>query len=332
MARPQTNCRDCDGSLGLDRRQFVTALGASALAAGTLGLRPHVACAAPSQDSAAESAALRLYESLSDEQRKEICFGWDDARRTNISANWHVTKANVGGLSADQQKIVHDVLRGVASEDGYEKFLRQMEADDSGIDAYSIALVGQPVSTENTADDKFQFMLTGRHLTLRADGDTTPGAAFGGPIVYGHGEGSPSKNYFFYQTQRANELFKALDADQRKKALQSRAPEETAVQLREGDASLPGISGGELQDDQRELLGKVLADILSPYRKEDVDEAMECLKAGGGLEKLHMAFYQQGDLEDDGVWDVWRVEGPTLVCHFRGAPHVHAYINVAAKS
>ena len=35
---------------------------------------------------------------------------------------------------------------------------------------------------------KFQWMLTGRHTTMRADGDSVDKAAFGGPIVYGHGE------------------------------------------------------------------------------------------------------------------------------------------------
>ena len=28
---------------------------------------------------------------------------------------------------------------------------------------------------------------------------------------------------------------------------------------------------------------------------------------------------------------IWRLEGPTLVWHFRGAPHVHAYVNIGAK-
>ena len=40
----------------------------------------------------------------------------------------------------------------------------------------------------------------------------------------------------------------------------------------------------------------------------------------------------QGDLKNDKVWDIWRIEGPTFVSHFRGAPHVHAYINVGLKS
>jgi hypothetical protein len=71
--------------------------------------------------------------------------------------------------------------------------------------------------------------------------------------------------------------------------------------------------------------------ILAPYRQEDVDEVAAILKQTGGLDKLHLAFYQQGDLKSDKVWDIWRVEGPAFVWHFRGAPHVHAYINIGLK-
>ena len=39
-----------------------------------------------------------------------------------------------------------------------------------------------------------------------------------------------------------------------------------------------------------------------------------------------------GDVLDDQIWDIWRLESPSLVCHFRGAPHVHAYINVARRA
>ena len=57
---------------------------------------------------------------------------------------------------------------------------------------------------------------------------------------------------------------------------------------------------------------------------------MEIVKSNGGTDKLHMAFYQNGDLGNDKVWDMWRVEGPGFVWHFRGAPHVHAYINIGS--
>ena len=56
------------------------------------------------------------------------------------------------------------------------------------------------------------------------------------------------------------------------------------------------------------------------------------MKAGGGLDALHMAFYEAGDIGKDQEWDIWRLEGPNFVWHFRGAPHVHAYVNISQKA
>ena len=72
--------------------------------------------------------------------------------------------------------------------------------------------------------------------------------------------------------------------------------------------------------------------LLAPYRQEEVDEVFEILNGTGGIDKLHLAYYQENDLNDDKEWDIWRVEGPSFVWHFRGAPHVHAYINIGVKS
>ena len=58
--------------------------------------------------------------------------------------------------------------------------------------------------------------MTGRHLTIRADGDSVENAAFGGPIVYGHGEEDAKSNLFHDQTKKVNGVFGALDAKQRK--------------------------------------------------------------------------------------------------------------------
>lgn len=317
--------RDCPDCEPVNRRRFVQTAAGAAAAASMFSLVPRFVHAAPTAKSSAETAVGRLYESLSGDQQNEVCLGWDDARRTKVNANWHITKANFGSFSKDQQAIIHEVLKGVTSEDGYERFLKQM-AQDNGVEKYSIAIFGKPGS------DKCCFTMTGRHLTIRADGNTTANAAFGGPIVYGHGaKGNSDRNLFWYQTKRANEVFTSLDADQRKKAMVSRAPTENAVQIREAGAALPGIAGSELSSDQKSLLKSVLADIMAPYRKEDVDEVMSMVEAGGGFDKVHIAYYQGGDIDDDGVWDVWRLEGPTMVCHFRGDPHVHAYINVAQK-
>lgn len=322
----QSSCPDCDSVL--NRRQFVQA-GAVAAAAGVL---PLTAIArqlqgAPTPTSTAETAVQQLYKSLSEQQKKRICFGFDHPNRTKINANWAITDAKISSdfYTKEQRGLIHEIFKGITSEDGHARFLKQMDYDNGGFDQYAMAIFGEP------GGEKFEWALTGRHLTIRADGNTVDGVAFGGPVVYGHGEEDPADNLFFYQTQCANEVFKALDADQAKRALLDRAPAENQVQLQGAGGSFPGIGVKDLSSDQKNLVESVIKTLLAPYRSEDVEEAMAILKQAGGLDSLHMAFYKQGDLKGDQVWDIWRVEGPTFVSHFRGAPHVHAYLNVGTK-
>jgi len=322
VMKRQKPCADC---LGVDRRDFLRVGGAAiAGTASTVLFDPRFAHAAPTSTSAAETAVGQLYTSLSDAQKKAICRPFDHKDRSRISANWHVTKTTIGGdlFTKQQQTLIDQIVRNVTSEDGYQRFIRQMDEDDAGMDSYSIAIFGEPGA------GKFQWEMTGRHLTMRADGDSVDQAAFGGPIVYGHGEEDPKENLFHYQTKKANEVFQALDPKQAKVALLNKAPKESAVQLQGSRGKFPGIGVDELADDQKELVESTLKVLLAPYRQEDVEEVMAILKSSGGLDQLHMAFYQEGDLESDQVWDIWRVEGPSLVWHFRGAPHVHAYINI----
>jgi hypothetical protein len=304
-------------------------VGSAALvgAAAPALLSSRLAQAAPTPKSTAETAVARFYASLSEDQKKIIAFPFDHELRKKISANWHVTKPEIDDdfYSKEQRAMIDEIIRGVTTEDGYQRIIRQTQDDAGGIGAYAVAVFGTPGS------GKFEWELTGRHLTLRADGDSVDQAAFGGPIIYGHGEAQPTNNLFHYQTTQANEVFRALDPKQAEKALVLKAPKEDAVALQGAGGAFPGIPVGELSPDQKQLVEKTLKVILAPYRKEDVDEVFEILKAGGGIDKLHMAFYQQEDLAEDKEWDIWRVEGPSVVWHFRGAPHVHAYINIGVK-
>lgn len=310
----------------LDRRSFLQSTGCAVIAgiAGASLSGSRAAWAAPSTESDAERRVLQLYQSLSDEQKKTLVFPFDHELRRKISANWHITKPLIHEdyFTPQQRKLIMDIVRHVTSPDGFERLQKQAEYDSGGLDRYSIALFGTPGA------GPFEFELTGRHLTLRADGNSVDKAAFGGPIVYGHGEGDPNENLFHYQTKQVNEVFQALDAKQAEVALLAEEPKETAVELQGPGKHYPGISYTALTADQKALVEKTLRVLLAPYRETDVEEVFAILKATGGLDQLHLAFYQQGDLGQDRVWDVWRVEGPSLVWHFRGAPHVHAYINV----
>jgi hypothetical protein len=73
----------------------------------------------------------------------------------------------------------------------------------------------------------------------------------------------------------------------------------------------------------------VLKKLIEPYRQSDRDEVVACLDKSGGLDACSLSFFQDEDIGDDKVWDIWRLEGPTFVWHYRGAPHVHVWVNVA---
>ena len=88
----------------------------------------------------------------------------------------------------------------------------------------------------------------------------------------------------------------------------------------------------ELSKDQKALVEQCMRELLAPYRESDVAEAMDYIKQGGGLDKVHLSFYSDGDLGGDKIWDRWMLQSPTLSWYFRGSPHVHTWVNIAAPN
>jgi hypothetical protein len=130
-------------------------------------------------------------------------------------------------------------------------------------------------------------------------------------------------------------VFEALDGKQRAAALLGDPREEkasTTVELKKRGEAIPGLPVSEMTRDQRELVDRVLADLLLPFRKKDADEAMKDIRASGGVEGLTMSFYKNLDIGNDGVWDVWQLESPAMIWYFRGAPHVHTWVNIKGKA
>jgi hypothetical protein len=339
------DCPDCSADgLPVSRRQFLHA--SAALAAGGLPLfATPKAAADPTRTSAAETAVKGLYDSLTEEQRAKICFAWDyiDAKnkrgllRTFTANNWQITPYPVTGeksiYTKKQQDIIHDIFKGLINPDWYVKFMKQT-IDDNGRDPWgshqSIAIFGQP------GGEKFEFVMTGRHQTIRADGNTEAHVAFGGPIFYGHAAKSGNElashpgNVFWPQAVAANIVYEMLELPQKEKALVEKSPREQAVAFRGGKmAAAPGLPVKEMSADQQKELQGVLGKLIEPFRAEDRDEAMACVKKQGGLEQCVLSFYKDSDIGEDGVWDNWRLEGPAFVWYFRGKPHVHVWVNVA---
>jgi hypothetical protein len=336
-------CPDCDGAeAGLNRRQFIKSVGVTAAAAAAGGLplfaTPRV-LAAPTPKSAAETAVKALYDALSEQQKKELCFDWDytDGRgllRTHVSNNWQITRPHIRSsyFTKEQQGIIYDIFKGVINPEWEANFRKQLKDDTGGKEwgeEQSIAIFGKP------GDGKFEFVMTGRHMTLRADGHSEDHVAFGGPIFYGHAASGFNEkvhhpgNVFWHQAVAANKIYQMLDGKQQKVALVAKRPAEAAVGFHGDKGMFPGIPIADLSADQKAELQKVLGLLIEPFRKEDQEEALACLKKQGGIDHCSLAFYKDGDIGDDGEWDNWRVEGPSFVWYFRGEPHVHVWVNVA---
>ena len=90
------------------------------------------------------------------------------------------------------------------------------------------------------------------------------------------------------------------------------------------------IALGTIPADMMDAHTITIGDVLAPFRKKDAEEALKLINPTQ-FDQLHMAFYKNKDLGNDGVWDVWQIEGPSALIFFRGEPHVHAYVHIRDK-
>ena len=330
--------RTTDQNSATDRRSFLqkTACAAGGIVAATT-VPSALSLAKESGSKSAETLVEYLYKSLTHEQAAKVCYDWnfkDKKRgllRSRVAANWLINDEEVNSdfYTAEQKDVIRKIFEGIVSESWVKNFDKQLEDDCGGFgEEQAIAIFGKP------GDNKFEFVLTGRHMTLRCDGNSAENVAFGGPIFYGHAptggdeDADHDGNVFWTQAMEANQVYKMLDGKQRKIAEVARSPRESKVGFRSVE-DFTGIPITELSSDQKEQMQKVLAKLVEPFRKSDREEALQCLEAQGGLDACHLSFFTDRDLGKDKVWDNWRVEGPSFVWHFRGAPHVHVWVNVA---
>lgn len=319
------------------RRQFGRVVAGAALAASTpLIGRTLLAADGPTPKAPAETAVARFYQTLKDDQKKLLCFPFDHAKRSEVQNNWAIVKPSIGDLSTEQQALCREIFKSLCSEDGYDRFTKQMDGDAGGFDNYHVAVFGEPGT-----DKPFEWVLTGRHNTLRADGNSVEGAAFGGPIFYGHDatttgndDAKHSGNVWRHQWERANALFKTLDDKQQKQALVQKAEGDSPRSIKLKGDKLPevGLAVADMDAERKAMVQVLLKDLTNPFRAFDAEEVQECLRDAGGADKLRLTYFKDGDIGSDGVWDIWKLEGPAFAWYFHGSPHVHTWVNIARKA
>lgn len=334
----ETNCPECTT---FDRRDLLryVSIAPAAVAAGAM-MSPAIASAeelpSPREFKANPGGELvkELFAGMSETQKKAAVKPWTDARRMSVNPNRALDKTIGNVFDKKQQELIERIVKSMSAGD--EASWKQITRGGTWDNSKTFANTGADIFGDPTTN-QFAFLLTGHHLTMRLDNNLKDGVAFGGPIYYGHTPNPYSdRNVFFYQTQQAMKFFDALNKDQREKAsIKKGNPGEGANSVK-----LPGTAKGvmysELTADQKELMEKVMRSLLSPYRKEDGDEAMAVIKASGGLEKLGFVFYGEGyegaATDNKQPWSFWRIEGPGFVWNFRVLPHVHTYVNIQVKA
>ncbi len=349
----------------IDRRGFLRQAAGPAVATALTGspvlAGPPKKPADPAVVGVSAPAIRAFYGSLTDAQKKAMCFDWDHRGpsklplRLHVSNNWNVSPRAISSFTKEQQRLIDDILATVMNP-VWPKKLAQQVRDDTRRPwgDQKVAVFGTP--------DKgpCQCVISGFHLTIRATCERFPHVAFGGAIAHGHQPsgfnekvGHPD-NIFWYQSTLANKVYRALDEKQRRRALVPKGmpyyefdgkidrqmirpdtivpadrPLEPDVRFGGAKRTFPGLPIRDMTRDQKAAVQQVLTGLLDPYRKEYQEQVMTCLQRQGGLERCSLAFYQERDLGNDGEWDNWRIEGPAFVWYFRGFPHVHIWIHVA---
>jgi hypothetical protein len=339
-------CPECDDAFDfpepprVNRRDFFLAAGgtaaAVALTAGTVSAADEKPAARKPRP--AEDLVRELFASLNADQKKRVVLPFNHgAGKTSRATRLGMYNAPIMNIRIDsvytkpQQDLIERIVKSMCSGDeGYRRISRMGRWDNSG----ALERCGALIFGDPTPGQQFAFVFAGHHLTIRCDGDTEVGPAFGGPIYYGHSPNGYSRgNVFNYQTRSVLKVYEALTAKQREKAVVKRGTsgeQYNSVRFR-AQAERPGIPIEELTKDQRTLVEQVMRDVLNPYRKEDVEEVMAIIKKNGGMEKIQVAFYPDSKMDDDEPWHFWRLEGPGFVWNFRVLPHVHTYVSISSE-
>ena len=141
------------------------------------------------------AAAQNFLATLSEEQREQILYAYDDETRTTSWSNFPATFVqraglNLADLTEEQQTAALAVLEGLLSEEGYRSvtgimggdqfLLENSNSTDDSLGQYYIAFFGDPSDTS-----AWEVQFGGHHLGINATLDGTEGSVTFAPTHLG---------------------------------------------------------------------------------------------------------------------------------------------------
>lgn len=274
-----------------------------------------------SPDETARAAALKLFQSLNDEQKKLAVKEFSDKDRyTEQFPEVKRPGLPFAMLTKEQKALADDVVKAMCSEYG-AKICLEVAKQSSEKGRY-VNFFGEP-----SADKPFAFRFAGHHLTLiHAEFGKDKASEFG-PILLG---GNPVKDLWSQEEKLALELYASLSADEKKNI-------QAAKGVSSGSGGAIGKAGlrfGDLNDKSRTLARKLLEkrlDVFSADRKK-VAEAM--IARDGGVENLRIAYWNAAEKSHlDGGNYHWRIGSDNFIADWQtaGKNHIHMTVRARAK-
>ncbi len=258
----------------------------------------------PAVTAQAEDAALKLFNSLTEEQRKEALLPWDSKLRYKEVFPPVVRKGlPFSELTEKQKGLVEKAIREVTSNYGTKKILKL--AQQGKANRRYLTFFGIPGKGK-----KFAWRMAQHHLTLLYAEFGTKNPREFGPILLG---GNPVKDLWDAEDQIFLKLYASLSDQERKQASSS-------------GKGKKGIRIGDLSPKTQKLAEDLLQQRLAVFRPDYAKVFYMQLKRDGGVKSLRFAIRGDGSKSHhQGGKYTWEFIGTQVYCNWqtRGKEHIH---------
>jgi hypothetical protein len=287
----------------------------------------------PSAGAQMVAAATQLVDSLNGEQKGKALFRFDDPERTNwnfvpLQDNKKPLRRGLrlDQMTGEQHSTTLTLLRAGTSPSGFVKaatimslevLLRDLEKGGANVRHpgwYFLSIFGTPSQT-----GRWGWRIEGHHLSLNFVIDrgkvvaATPAFFGANPAHVMPGDASAQRT-LPESEDLARELLAALDAGQRKLALQARQlPEIEQGKPAPSVGSPVGLAAARMTEKQRDLLRRLVQAYADRMPAEVAAAEMDEVKRAG-FDQVHFAFAQEK--EKPGQPYTYRIQGPTFVIEF----------------
>jgi hypothetical protein len=260
-------------------------------------------------DQKACAAAIRLFASLDDEQKKLALKPLNDKER--FAEQFPAVERPglpFAKLNAAQKAMVDEVVRGMTTAYGAERCLTVGKQTPDN--RRYLFFFGEPVEGK-----PFAWRIAQHHLTLiYAEFSPSPAEEFG-PVLLG---GNPVNQLWEAEETIARALFDALGPDEKKK-----------VAARGGTAS----TIGELNEKARDLARNLVKKRIEVFSADQQKTLVRLMERDGGVDALRINL--SGDFSKshrDGGSPNWRISSARVFLDWQTAGRNHLHLTVRVKS